>query len=690
MAGIPFFRMPSLPGAAFAGDPSSQGVVNGYANGGMFGGGGWQDKLFALGAMLSGHPEMAMQIPMMRLGQQQFQRQQAATADLARYASGKPVPSRAEIAAQEAGAIPGTTAADASGVMSGPSPDMEVTPPASMSGVSMSVPAPRLPMPSVNIPQRDPSADLGGSGPVTVRGAVPFLSHAAQTGVDIKPWVSMLQAAQPSLTNVNGRMVDTNDAGNAGKFFGEAPTKGAEPVYDQNGREVGWRMADGSLQAIQASAQAQAAGTKAGELPFVKPTAQAQAAGTKEGEIPYTLTNQNVNGVPTTMTVQQAIGLATGQQPGAAPATPAAAQAVGDQRLDPKAMFSNFVLKHEGGYNPNDLNGSPVKYGVNQAANPGVDVKNLTPDQAADIFANYFQKSGAGNLPPALAAVHSDTYWINPSKAQQFLAASGGDPQKYMDLREAWLGALAQKSPDAAKYAKAWTQRDADLRALATQLGGAQPQGQGAAPAAAAAPSAPGFHGVNAEDQKKVETYLDDAKQAEEVAKDARQYQELNKQTYTGPLFNPVRIHVPLLGDVPLNPASGIGSAFQPGAQAMDNLSMRMATGLRAPGQRLTQAEIFKNLQTVPNRTSLPASNDASAQTYVDRAATKRAYASFMSNWLAQHGSLQGADDAWTASQKAPQGGASASSRPSGMKAQPMQQIRLSSGRTATVTQVGP
>jgi uncharacterized protein YvpB len=85
----------------------------------------------------------------------------------------------------------------------------------------------------------------------------------------------------------------------------------------------------------------------------------------------------------------------------------------------------------------------------------------------------------------------------------------------------------------------------------------------------------------------------------------------------------------------------------------MDNLSMQMATGLRAPGQRLTQAEIFQNLKTVPNRRSLPDQNDASVGGYEKQAATKRAYANFMSNYLAQNGSLTGADEAWSAQQRA-------------------------------------
>jgi hypothetical protein len=497
----------------------------------------------------------------------------------------------------------------------------------------------------------------------------------------------MLVAAQPKAQVVNGRVLDENDPSIYGGYYGEAPTKGAEPVYDGNGKQVGWHMADGAIQAISDVAKATAAGTKAGELPYVAPAAEAQASGTERGKAPYTLVTKDVGGVPTTMTLPQALSLAGG---GSGPGSAPQASGVGATaaRLDPQAFYKGFVLKHEGGLNPSDLNGAPTMYGFNQSANPDINVKTLTPDTAAQRFSQrYFAQSGAADLPAPLAAAHADTYFINPKKAQAILAQSGGDPGKYMDLREQWLNGLVKTQPGAAKYANAWANRNADLRDVIAQLGGAQPQA-GAPVQTSATVSPPGFHGVNADDAKKVATYAEDARTAEDVAQKAHQFQQLNTKTFTGPVFNPVRLHVPLLGDVPLNPISGIGSAFQPGSQAMDNLSMQMASGLRVPGQRLTQAEIFQNLKTVPRRGSLPASNDTSAAVIDDRAATKRAYANFMSDWLARTGSLNGADAAWARS-AAGQGVGRPSPPVPSMRAQPMQQIKLKSGGTATVVPVG-
>lgn len=139
--------------------------------------------------------------------------------------------------------------------------------------------------------------------------------------------------------------------------------------------------------------------------------------------------------------------------------------------------------------NPADANGSPTNHGFNQAANPDVDVKTLTPETAAARFAQpggYYDRSGAAKLPPALAAMHGDTYFINPARATQFLQQSGGDPAKYMALRQAWMEHLIATEPDKyGKYAHAWRTRNAALGTYSAGLGGASPD---AAPAPAASP----------------------------------------------------------------------------------------------------------------------------------------------------------------------------------------------------------
>lgn len=137
------------------------------------------------------------------------------------------------------------------------------------------------------------------------------------------------------------------------------------------------------------------------------------------------------------------------------------------------------VLKHEGSaYVPHDMNGAPVKYGINAKANPGVDVKNLTEDQAKQIYHDkYWVPSGAELLAPNLQTPYFDAYIRNPKMAEHALRQSGGDPTKFMQLSTAYFQNLAKGK--GAPYAKAWANRDAENLAIAT----------GQAPADVAAPA---------------------------------------------------------------------------------------------------------------------------------------------------------------------------------------------------------
>ena len=117
----------------------------------------------------------------------------------------------------------------------------------------------------------------------------------------------------------------------------------------------------------------------------------------------------------------------------------------------------NFTLQHEGGLNPSDTNGTPSNFGINQAANPGVDVTKLTQDQAKQIYrTKYWDAIGGDSLSaqnPKLAKVAFDTaVMAGPGKAKEFLQQAGGDPNRFMDLREGFLNSLLQSDP--AKYGK--------------------------------------------------------------------------------------------------------------------------------------------------------------------------------------------------------------------------------------------
>lgn len=162
-----------------------------------------------------------------------------------------------------------------------------------------------------------------------------------------------------------------------------------------------------------------------------------------------------------------------GQQP-AQSSTPTAPPTTAGGPTDPNAVFNdyfdNHLLPHEGStYVASEpANGHPSKFGVNQGANPDVDVKNLTVDGARDIAKNrYWDASGSGQIAatnPQLAAVNMETAWaMGPGVAKQFLQQSGGDPEKYIGLMKQRYQAIAQANPAKAMYLSGWMKRADDL-----------------------------------------------------------------------------------------------------------------------------------------------------------------------------------------------------------------------------------
>lgn len=136
-----------------------------------------------------------------------------------------------------------------------------------------------------------------------------------------------------------------------------------------------------------------------------------------------------------------------------------------------------FTLEHEGGLNPSDSNGLPSKFGINAGANPGVDLTTLTREGAKGIYRKkYWDAIGGDELAqknPALATMTFDTAVLaGPARAKAILEASGGDPVKFMEERQKFLGGLVAKDPEKyGKYRKAWDQRNQDLLSLVQTAG---------------------------------------------------------------------------------------------------------------------------------------------------------------------------------------------------------------------------
>ena len=141
------------------------------------------------------------------------------------------------------------------------------------------------------------------------------------------------------------------------------------------------------------------------------------------------------------------------------------------------------IFASEGGYAASDGNtGAPVNFGINQGANPDVDVKNLTKEGAAKIYKErYWDKINGDTLPPALQGTAMDAA-VNqgPANAKKWIDASGGDPVKFNQLRREHYEMLLQ-DPANRKYSKAWLGR---VAAYERDAGGAPAAPGSAAPAA--------------------------------------------------------------------------------------------------------------------------------------------------------------------------------------------------------------
>jgi hypothetical protein len=134
------------------------------------------------------------------------------------------------------------------------------------------------------------------------------------------------------------------------------------------------------------------------------------------------------------------------------------------------AFYAGFVAPQEGGYVSNDGNGYPANYGINQGANPDVDVVALRQDDAKQIlYERYWLASGADRLPEALAMVHGDTAInMGVKAANELLAQAGDDPARYLELRTERYHSIAAANPSKAEYLPVWLARVDGLRAMIT------------------------------------------------------------------------------------------------------------------------------------------------------------------------------------------------------------------------------
>ena len=123
--------------------------------------------------------------------------------------------------------------------------------------------------------------------------------------------------------------------------------------------------------------------------------------------------------------------------------------------------------KDDGGYtnDPNDPGGE-TKFGISKRNHPNVDIKNLTAQQALDIYQQeYWLPLGGDNLPvPICVAAFDTAVHCGLNKTLYWLRQVQGDWSQLLALRKQYYLNLVKQKPSLGMFLKGWLNRLADLQ----------------------------------------------------------------------------------------------------------------------------------------------------------------------------------------------------------------------------------
>lgn len=149
---------------------------------------------------------------------------------------------------------------------------------------------------------------------------------------------------------------------------------------------------------------------------------------------------------------------------GSVPRPVAAAQAPG---LTQDSIIKFVIRDLEGGGKvvDNGDGAGTTKYGITAKNNPGVDVANLTEEQAAAIARRRYWLPEFSTADPRVAAVAFDANYLrSPKLARRILREAANDPARAVEIYRADLMALIERDPSKAKFRKSWNNRLDRLR----------------------------------------------------------------------------------------------------------------------------------------------------------------------------------------------------------------------------------
>ena len=128
----------------------------------------------------------------------------------------------------------------------------------------------------------------------------------------------------------------------------------------------------------------------------------------------------------------------------------------------------DFIIKAEGGLvdNPNDP-GRETKYGISKRQYPSLDIKNLTEEQAREIYrTDYWNKIKGDELPYPLDMCVMDMAVNAGVSASSGVLKLSKDYKSFLLLRVNHYISITQKNPKLKEFFFGWIIRVNNLRKL--------------------------------------------------------------------------------------------------------------------------------------------------------------------------------------------------------------------------------
>src|SRR5690554_3443373 len=137
------------------------------------------------------------------------------------------------------------------------------------------------------------------------------------------------------------------------------------------------------------------------------------------------------------------------------------------------------ILRREGGYvnHPADRGGE-TNFGISKKANPDVDVRNLTREQAVELYrSRYWDAAQVDSFPEHMrGAIFDAAVHHGPGTARDWAARAGDDAGAFQTMRRQYIGNILERDPSQQVFARGWMNRLAEFETGAALSGAPREQ----------------------------------------------------------------------------------------------------------------------------------------------------------------------------------------------------------------------